>query len=242
MPLLSIWKFELRPRLWPTIGAIAGIVVTAALGNWQLGRAAEKQALQDRYVELSRQPPVHLGTHEIRPENRTLRRVEVRGQFEPNHMVLLDNRVHNQVPGYHVVMPLRITGANRYVLVNRGWISATGDRARLPPVQTPPGEVAVRGIASIPSDRYLELSSEVVEDRVWQNLTLTRYRTATRLDVLPIVILQEDSVQDGLVRDWPAPDYGRKTHLAYAFQWFALAIAIALYYLLANARRHTETG
>ncbi len=242
MPLLSLGGFELRPRLWPTLAAVAGVVLTVALGEWQLGRAAEKQALQDRYIELSRQPPVRLGAHEIQPEDVALRRVEVRGRFEPEHTIFLDNRIYNRFPGYHVVMPLRISGSSRHVLVNRGWIAATRDRASPPPVHTPPGEVVVQGVATHPSDRYLELSSEVVEGRVWQNLALERYRAATRLDVLPVMILEDEKAQDGLVRDWPPPDYGRNTHLAYAFQWFALSIAIAVYYLVTNVRRRAKTG
>jgi len=242
VPLLSFGDFELRRRPWPIIAAIAGIVLTAALGNWQLNRAAEKQALHNRYLELSRQPPVRLGAHDTRPEDIALRRVEVRGRFDPEHMIFLDNRIHNRLPGYHVVMPVRISGTSRYVLVNRGWIAATRERASPPRVRTPPGEVVVQGIATRPSDRYLELSVDVVEGRVWQNLTLERYRDAMRLDVLPVVILQDDNAEDGLVREWPAPDYGRNTHLAYAFQWFALAIAIALYYLVTNVRRRAKTG
>lgn len=237
MPLWSIGDFTLRPRLWPTVTAVAGIGITLALAGWQLGRAGEKQALQDRYLELSRQPPVRLGAHAIRAEDVALRRVEVEGRFDPNHAAFLDNRIHNGIPGYHVVMPLRILGAEKYVLVNRGWIAAGRDRASLPAVSAPRGEVTVSGIAIRPSDRYLELSSDVIEGRVWQNLNLARYREVTRLDVLPVVILQEDAVADGLVRDWPAPDYGRKTHLAYAFQWFALAVAIAAYYLVTHVRR-----
>jgi len=242
VPLLSLGGFEIRPRPWPTVAAIAGIVLTLALGNWQLDRAAEKQALQERHLELSRQPPVRLGAHDIRPDDVALRRVEVRGRFDPAHMIYLDNRMHNKRPGYHVVMPVRISGSSRYVLVNRGWIAAARDRASPPPVRTPPGDVVVQGIAIHPSDRYLELSSEVIEGRVWQNLALARYREATGLDVLPVVILQDDRAGDGLVRDWPAPDFGRNTHLAYAFQWFALAIAIAFYYLVTNVRRRAKTG
>ncbi len=237
MPSFSLGSFEYRPRAWATVAAIAGVAVTLALGNWQLNRAAEKQALADRYLERSSGPPVTLGAHDIRTENVALRRVEARGRFEPAHMVYLDNRVYHKVPGYHVVVPLRISGSSRYVLVNRGWIAATRDRITVPRVDLPQEEVVVRGIATVPTDRYLELSPEVVQGKVWQNLALARYREATGLDVHPVLILQEAGAGDGLVRDWPAPDFGRNTHLAYAFQWFALAAAILIYYLVTHVRR-----
>lgn len=242
MPLFALGSFEYHPRLWPTIAAIAGVALVVALGYWQLGRAAEKQALQDRFAERSREPPLKLGAHEIRPQDVALRRVEARGTFEPAHMVYLDNRIYNGVPGYHVLVPLKISGSSRHVLVNRGWIAANRDRSTVPPVQSPQGEVAVRGIATVPTGRYLELSPEVVDGSVWQNLALARYREATGLDVHPVLVLQDAAPGDGMVRDWPAPDYGRNTHLAYAFQWFALAVAILVYYLVTNVRRKPAAG
>ena len=54
------FSFGFRPRLLPTLAAIAGITITVMLGNWQLGRAAQKTALQQRIESAARQPPVQL--------------------------------------------------------------------------------------------------------------------------------------------------------------------------------------
>ena len=35
---------------------------------------------------------------------------------------LLDNRVHQERAGYHVLTPFRADGAEAVVLVNRGWV------------------------------------------------------------------------------------------------------------------------
>ena len=241
MSFVLFGKFECSFRPWVTVAAAAGIALTVALGNWQLGRAHYKQQLQERYAGLSREPAVSLGPDEVRADDLLLRRIEVRGRFEPRYAVYLDNRVHNGVPGYHVIMPLRIAGSDRYVLVNRGWIAGTRDRLRPPAVETPQGEVVVTGIAVAPSEHYLELSPRVAEGNVWQNLVLERYRQATHLEIQPVVLQQDRAPEDGLLREWSPPSLGRDTHLAYAFQWYSLALAIFVYYVVTSVRK-TKIG
>lgn len=220
-----------------SFAAAAGIAATIALGFWQLDRAHEKEAKAAQLDLLSREPALALSDAEVKAQDVLWRRVTVRGRFEPRYAVLLDNRVRRGVAGYHVVMPLAIDGGPRHVLVNRGWIAATAERARLPQVTTPAGMVEVTGLAVVPSDRFLELSTRVAEGPIWQNLTLDRYREAMPIAVQPIVIEQLSALDDGLVREWSTPDVGVNTHYAYAVQWFALALAIVVFYLVTHVRR-----
>jgi surfeit locus 1 family protein len=233
----SLPGFRFAPRLVTSLAAVAGIAATVALGNWQLGRAHEKEAMAARLESLGRGPAVTLSGTEVKAEDVLWRRVTARGRFEPRYAVLLDNKVREGVAGYHVVMPLAIDGGPRYVLVNRGWVAGTRERGRLPSITTPEGTVEVTGLAVVPSRRFLELSTQVADGRVWQNLTLERYRQAVPIALQPIVIEQQNALDDGLVREWSPPDTGVNTHYAYAFQWFAMALAIAVLYLVTHVRR-----
>jgi surfeit locus 1 family protein len=237
---LNIARFEFTPALWATLATVAGVTLTIALGFWQLGRADTKQALQSRITDFAKQPPIRLGPGALKIDDLLLRHVEASGQFDPRHGVYIDNRHHKHQPGYHVYMPLRIAGSDKFILVNRGWIAAGAERSRIPPVKTAEGEVTVRGTAVPFSERFLELSSKVAEGNFWQNMVLERFRQASKLDVQPIIIQQTALIgapDDGLIRDWPPVDLKRNTHLAYAVQWFALAAAILITYLVLNVRR-----
>jgi len=236
MPSLDPGPFRFEPRLFGTLAAAAGIALTLALGQWQTGRASHKQDLQQRLATLSQEPPVLVGGDPLATESLLLRRVEVRGVFDDRYTVFLDNRIYRHQPGYHVATPLRIAGSDRHVLVSRGWVAANPDRS-LPKVPTPSGEQRVEGIALPYSDRFIELSTKIAEGQVWQNLGLERYRQATRLELQAFVIQQQSAASDGLVRDWPRPDLKRDTHLAYAFQWYALSLAILIYYLVTHVKR-----
>jgi surfeit locus 1 family protein len=230
-------QFQFRPSLWPTLAAIAGVLSTIALGNWQLGRGNEKAAFAERIQAANRDALIELSRNEVAAEDVAWRRVEVRGRFEPKFAVLIDNRILRGAAGYHVVMPLKIAGSDRYVLVNRGWVAATDSRTTLPQITTPAQELKIVGLATVPSKRYLELSTQVTEGNVWQNLTLERYRAAVSIPLQPVVIQQENNIDDGLAREWSAPDLGIDRHYAYAFQWFVMAAAIAIIYVVCNVRK-----
>jgi surfeit locus 1 family protein len=231
-------RYRLRASLWPTVGAIGGIALTLALGNWQLGRGQQKTALADRVAAASHDAPIGLSGAEVNADDVVWHRVEVRGRFEPKYAVLVDNRIYHGAAGYHVVMPLKIEGTDRYVLVNRGWIAATGTRTSVPPIVTPDKTLDITGLATVPGRRFLELSAQTTEGNVWQNLTIERYRARFPIPVQPIVIEQQNDVDDHLVREWSPPDLGVDKHYAYAFQWFVMAAAILVIYLTLNVRKN----
>ncbi len=233
---------EFTPAWWATLAMLGGVALTVALGFWQLHRADSKQALQNRIDAYARQPPRVIGESAVITDEVLFRPVEARGQFDPRHAVFIDNRIYKQQAGYYVMMPLRLSGSAKVVLVNRGWVAAGRDRNRAPPVITPAGEVLVRGTATLASARFIELSSTMAEGNIWQNMVLERYRQETQLDLQPIIVQQLEPLPplaDGLIRDWPPHDLKRNTHLAYAVQWFALAAAIFIYYVVINVRRKT---
>jgi surfeit locus 1 family protein len=232
-------RWELKLSSWPTLAAATGIALTLALGNWQLGRGDEKAALAER-MAAGRDALIALPAADIRAEDVAWRRVEVRGRFEPKFTVFIDNRIVRGAAGYHVVTPLRIAASERYVLVNRGWVAGSRARTELPQIATPADTVSIAGVATVPSRRYFELSTKVTEGKVWQNLTLERYREAVPIAIQPVVIRQESHLDDGLMREWEAPDLGIKKHYAYAFQWFALAAAILIYYLAIHVSKRIQ--
>jgi surfeit locus 1 family protein len=131
---------------------------------------------------------------------------------------------------------LRIGASEHFVAVNRGWVAGTGRRDALPDVKTPEGAMAVEGTV-VPAQRVYALGQPAAEGRVWLSFDIDRLRQASRLDLQPLLIQQESDVNDGLDRVWERPDAGRDKHLAYAFQWFAMALAILAAYVGFGFRR-----
>jgi len=225
-----------RPRWLPALAALAGIALTAAAGNWQLNRAHEKVQLQRDYERGIAAPPLRLGAAALNAGDLRMRRIEAQGEFVPRGLILLDNKTRNGEPGYEVVMPLRIEDTSMHVLINRGWVAAGPDRARLPVITTPSGTVKVIGMAVLPG-RFLELSKVPEGGPVWQNLTIERYVAHTGLQVEPVIVEQQNAADDGLLRAWAAPEFGIARHYGYALQWFALCGLIIFLYVYFHVKK-----
>lgn len=226
-----------RSGFWPLAATVLGFAAAVALGSWQLDRASTKLELKARYDARAAGPAINVPREPLPAADVDLRRVVAVGTFDPRHTIYIDNRIRRGVPGYEVVTPLRLEGGELYVLVNRGWVARTEERTQLPRVATPDAKVSVSGVAVIPRPRTLELTDAVIEGRIWQNLTVERYRAAVPIAIQPFMIRQDSALEDGLVREWQAPDFGVEKHYGYAFQWFALAATILVFYGITRYKR-----
>lgn len=216
-------------RHWLVLAAtLFAAALTARLGVWQLDRAAQKLAVQaavDGQAGLPVLGNAELGTAGLH------RRVVLRGTWCAERTVWLDNRPMDGRAGFYVVTPLRLAGRSDAVLVQRGWAPRDArDRTRLPPLDTPVGEVQVQGRLAASPARLYELG-EGQGGVIRQNLDLVAFAQESGLVLLPFTVVQTDDAGDGLLRHWPAPDAGVHKHYGYAFQWFALCALILILYV-----------
>ena len=233
-----------------TVAAILTICVTASLGNWQLSRASQKEALQAEIDAQGQRPAMDQTTFlaaEKAPD--TLHRtVHLRGLWLGAQTVYLDNRQMRGVPGFYVLTPLALEGSDRTVMVQRGWIQRNFEsRTQLQPVQTPGGLVEIDARIVQPPSHLLELGKAKPANEaaggegklptegsslIRQNLDLEAFRAETGLPLRTDVSLQQiGGPSEGLQRDWPAPALGVERHYGYAFQWFGLAALVAILYV-----------
>jgi surfeit locus 1 family protein len=56
------------------------------------------------------------------------------------------------------------------------------------------------------------------------------------------LVLLDPGEPDGYVRQWSAPGFPPMRHIAYAVQWFALALTLLVIYFVTNLRRDTGGG
>src|SRR5258708_3412875 len=135
--------YSFRPRGWALALTAAACVAFVLLGNWQSRRAEAKRALGAEFERALHSPPIELPA----AGNVIHKRVAARGRFSAEHTVLLDNKLRRGRPGYEVLTPLRLTGSDSHLLVNRGWVAAPASRDVLPEIRTPAAEQRIEGIA-----------------------------------------------------------------------------------------------
>lgn len=212
------------------------MAITFSLGQWQLQRAAQKEALQADLLSREQQPPlagqVLVDSLTATDISELLHRViTLSGTWVPEHTVYLDNRQMDGRQGFDVLTPLRLAGADTVVLVQRGWAPRSFvDRTALPPIETPSGQVSITGRIA-PSPPRLYALGEDERGPIRQNLGLDAFRGETGLPLAAVTVLQTGQPSDGLLRNWSQPASGVEKHYGYAFQWFGLSTLIGLLFL-----------
>ena len=198
-----------------------------SLGLWQWRKAESKTALQMSLDTRSSEPSVLMPGTPVDAESLRYRRVILRGTYDATRQILIDNRLHQEQAGYHVITPLRIAGSSLHVLVNRGWLPAAADHRIAPVAEAPVGEIELSGIAIIPTQRFFNLAPQPTTgwEPVWQNLDLERFRHAVPYPLQGVIVQLDPAADGGFVRQWPRPDERAERHRSYALQWFGFALA-----------------
>jgi len=231
--------------LLPSLATFAVFPVLLALGFWQLDRADQKREVSSRQLERGALAPLVLNDRAVLGDDTAgilWRRGIARGKYAVDRIFLLDNQVHNSRPGYHVYTPFLISGVEKWVMVNRGWVPAEKYRDQVPVVDTPAENVTVNGRILPVQQPGLVLDDgveELMTKRIsrLQSLRLGRLETALGHELLPFVLRLEPSSPGGFIREWPVPGPGAERHLGYAFQWFSLSAALLIIYVVVNTSR-----
>ncbi|MES2718817.1 MAG: SURF1 family protein [Pseudomonadota bacterium] len=228
-----------RRRVVVLVAAVLASAVTARLGWWQLDRAQQKLDLQARISargSLPALPQAELPRSEADAVQQHYRPVQLRGRWLADQTIYLDNRQMNARQGFFVVTPLLLAPGDA-VLVQRGWMPRDfADRSRLQPLPAQPGEVMVTGRLAPPPSSLLALAG-AEQGPIRQNLDLPSVASTLGLALRPMSVQQTaptqaatgtapasaTTVDDGLLRQWPAVAVDVGKHHGYAFQWFALS-------------------
>ena len=235
--------FTYRFRLIPFIAAAIAIAIGISLGQWQTRRAQEKQAIESKLGARESAPPLALGAVAPAVEDLEFRRVVIKGEFIRDWPVYLDNRPYKGAAGLYLLMPLKIAGSTEHILIARGWLARNmTDRAKLPVLVTPAGEVEIQGVIRRNPGHLLQLgkAESLRPHAIVQNADVAEFAAASKLPLLPFIVEQTNDTQDGLVREWPRPSSGIDKHRGYAFQWYGLAAMAFIFFVVTGFGRGTR--
>ena len=236
-------RITFRFRWIPFIAAIIAVAIGVSLGNWQMRRADHKEAIERKLSARETAAPVVLNSALPSLDDIEYRRVIAEGEFIRDWPVYLENRPYKGRSGFYLLMPLKISGSQGYVLVVRGWLPRDpANRTKLPLLATPRGTVRVEGVAKRNPGQLLQLgeAANLQPGALLQNLSVDEFAKASGLPMHGFVVEQLGDSDDGLVRDWPRPSSGTDKHFGYAFQWYALAAMAFIFFVVTGLRRGTK--
>jgi surfeit locus 1 family protein len=244
---LRIGKRLFTPRAWSVLCTVVALAAFVSLGNWQLGRAREKQALTASFMAGSAST-VDAAGRGFETLDR-YQHVRLRGRYDGARQVLLDNMPSAAgQPGYRVLTPLLRADGRGIVLVDRGWVPLGATRAELPDVTVAAEEREVTGILDgLPVPGLRVGPAAAPGAGAWPRVLLfpteADVESALGADVESRIVLLDPGAADGFERKWrPALGFGPERHLGYAIQWFAFALVTVALFISLNLRRADVPG
>ncbi len=224
----------MKIKILPLILFLVVLVGLLRLGFWQLGRADEKRQLLAEQQQTLQQAEIDLVTLLATTKQSRYQRVKLVGKYLPEQQFLIDNQIYKGKVGYFVMTPFVLAANQQLVLVNRGWVKATGSRDILPSIDfKPPAELSITGITNhFPSVGWVLEGADKPSDG-WPSVVqiITAEQIAKKLQQ-PIINFQVQLLAEqdnGYIRDWQIhAKLPPEKHTAYAFQWFSLAATLTI--------------
>jgi surfeit locus 1 family protein len=239
---IRIGNREFAPPAWSVALVALGLAVFVSLGYWQLGRAHEKQARFDAFMQGSQETVDATGL--AFDELARYQHVRLRGSYDATRQILLDNMpsVAGR-PGFRVLTPFERADGRGWLLVDRGWVPLGAKREDLPDVTVGVRERQVSGILDVLPIPGIRVGPAAAPGSAgWPRVLLfpteADIETALGIDVESRIVLLDAGAPDGFERKWrPALGFGPERHLGYAIQWFAFALVVVVIFIALNLRR-----
>ncbi|ACV27744.1 SURF1 family protein [Kangiella koreensis] len=239
------------PSLIPTIAFLLLLPVLLRLGVWQLDRAQEKRELIASLEAKSSQQSISL-EQALQLEKPDQTKVMVAGQPVNDVHLVVDNQKHDGRLGYEVYGLWQTESGSQgnpeeYILVSRGWL---------------PRQDFYQKVPNIPKFTDNKLSGQlyfskgsnqvVAQNAQWQKFddawligqfdleTIAEKAGEIGYYTAPFVVRQQADSSSPFVRQWELVASPPEKHIAYAVQWFGMALVLIILFIVLNLKRERQ--
>jgi surfeit locus 1 family protein len=240
-----------KPKLVPTIVTLLILPILLRLGFWQLERAEEKRNLIAVFQQHNISGPLLI--NEIKnmndivaaDEKLNYRTALIEGKYNSARQIFIDNKVYQGKTGVDVLTPFKLKNSEYSILVNRGWVSMVIDRSVLPDIKTTQDDLILSGKLKTLGKKPFMLGEQFQSNRGWpalmQWIDFEEIASKSGLKLLPYIFLLDEKQTSGYVRNWTPVVMQPEKSTSYAVQWFALALALIIIYIVVNLEKVKES-
>lgn len=241
---MQIGNKTFKPSIIPTIVFLLILPVLLRLGFWQLDRAEEKRELIALFEQQNKHGPL-LIKDKIKPDEKlNYRSATVMGRYILDKQIFVDNKIYQGKTGVHVMTPLKLEGSEYSILVNRGWVPMVIDRLTLPKIKTTAELVDLKGKLKISTKKPFTVGQQFQSNQGWpalmQWVDISEIEKLSKLKLLPYIFLLDEKEKSGYVRNWKPVVMQPEKSTSYAVQWFTLAFALVVIYIVVNLKSVKE--
>jgi surfeit locus 1 family protein len=215
------------------------VALLCVLGTWQVSRYIDKQERIEQINLRSEQGVIaHARLSQLILDD--VRDVQIR--IEPvaasGSLLWLDNQQHNGQVGFKLIAAVETKEG--WLLVNLGWVAGRKDRLSLPIIPSLHElQAPLSGAVSIPGlNRFITetATADGIFPKVIQQIEFTRISEFLNVPLLPYMLTVTQPNGD-FIREWKPVVMEPAKHIGYALQWYGLAIAASVIYLVARRRK-----
>jgi len=241
----NIGAYRFSPGILPSITTIAFMYLMVFMAQWQAGKAEYKNNLRDTIVARKDLPAITLQELPATDAERLFLPVSINGRYDTEHTFLLDNKILNGRVGYDVYTPLKLADG-RSILVNRGFLPQGRTRQDLPDVETPGAALYVRGLLDKVPSKTIVLADDVNQAKSWpvvlQYIDDKEIEKILGYPVFNMVLWLDKDENHGFTRTLPALNLDSAKNTGYAFQWYAMTLALFIIYIAVNTKKRELTN
>jgi surfeit locus 1 family protein len=207
-----------------------------SLAYWQYNRMNNKEDTFKAFEGKFTQEAISF-THIEKPEDWQI--VKITGVFDYENERLLQNRRYKSYVGYRIITPL-LTDDGHYVMIDRGWIPKTYDKAPPADLQDKKGFVTLTGVV-----RHIPPKKSFIEGPLYG---ITK-RVIKRIDgdAFPMnfkykdMLIQASSSDNQNIKSFIEKPKTGARHSEYMLTWLCLALILpTLYISLLYTRNEPE--
>lgn len=211
------------------------------LGTWQVYRYHFKKDLlmrHQRNITAEPIPFLQLKNSESLPYHP----VSVVGHYQGNNTLFLQNQYHDDIPGFEVITPFKIKGEEKLLLIDRGWIQKTDQRT--PVITNTDDELRIIGSIKLLNEHQFILGQNILEPNkmplIIQKISINDISEKTHSAYFPFILRLSPREPYGYVREWKMNQIVPERHMAYAIQWYGLAVIMIIGFICFSCERQDE--
>lgn len=238
---MRVAGFEFSPPWWAGFLFVLMLALLLTLGTWQVRRGQAKDAIIAERSAAGKMAPIEFDAALAGAESGRL--VKARGEYLAGRQLLLDNQVWKSRPGYRVWTPLQLDDG-RLVIVDRGWVPLGKDRSNPPNPAATNGTVEITGFWRDWPKPGLTFAPKPCDEEGWPRAVLfpayPQVACNYDLPVLDGLFLLSEEAEGGFPRDWQDVGLPPLRHYGYALQWYALALALCVIFIVTNTQKRRD--
>lgn len=226
----------------PTLIALVVFVILMKLGFWQLQRAEQKAEFLQQLEQNNQIKATEISADLFAEQAPSGGRFKLSGRVATDKLFYWDNRIVNGQVGYQVLAPVNTNTG--WVLLDFGWIKGTPQRGELPFVEIPKLIEDELVALWLPKKNAL-IKETLAIDSPWpklvQEVNVSLMSEHFEQSLLPKVAIKLEQ-QTKFITNYKPVVLPPEKHLAYAIQWFGLAIAVLVVFGFAVRKKHVNSS